>query len=179
MNTSMVNNMKNCNQCGKNKSTSEFHKRTASADGLQLRCKSCVKKHNQNFRENNPKYQVDWQRTNHKKWLAYTNEWAKENVLADDSRSAVYYIINPEQKVYVGSTQTMFSYRKSAHKKEYKLKNGCMPYLHHSFDVYGYDKHKWVIMDMAGTDKETLRTIEYTMINHFHQLGMSLNKRLK
>lgn len=186
MNTSMVNNMatttkKHCYDCGKNKSTSEFHKRTASADGLQLRCKSCVKQHNQNFRENNPKYQVDWQRTNHKKWLAYVNEWAKENVIADDSRSAVYYIINPEQKVYVGSTQTMFSYRKSAHKVQYKdvKKRRRLPLLHKSFDMYGYDNHKWLIMDMSGTDRETLRTIEYTMINHFNKLGMSLNVRLK
>ena len=54
-----------------------------------------------------------------------------------------------------------------------------MPLLHQSFDMYGYDKHKWVILDMAGTDRDTLRTIEYTMINHFNKLGMSLNKRLK
>lgn len=171
--------MKTCNQCNKSKPTNEFHKRSASADGLQVKCKSCVKENNKNFRESKPTYQVDWQRKNHKKWSAYVTEWAKENVVADDSRSAVYMIINPEQKVYVGSTQTLFSYRRAAHKKEYKQHNGVMPYLHHSFDTYGYDKHKWVVLDMAGTDRETLRNIEYTMINHFHQLGMSLNKRLK
>lgn len=170
---------KTCNHCSKQKDTTEFYKMSASKDGLQPKCKSCVKEINQNFRESNPTYQVNWQRTNAKKWNAYICEWAKENVVADDSRSAIYYIINPEQKVYVGSTQTMFSYRKAAHKKEYKTKNGVMPYLHNSFDVYGWDKHKWVVLDMSGTDRETLRTIEYTMINHFHKLGMSLNKRLK
>lgn len=171
--------MKTCNQCNKSKPTTEFHKRKASPDGLQLKCKSCVKENNKNFRETKPTYQVEWQRTNAKKWLSYVKNWARENVCANDSRSAIYYIINPEQKVYVGSTQTMFSARQSAHKVQYRDKSIRLPLLHDSFDMYGFDKHKWVVLDMAGTDKETLRTIEYTMINHFHQLGMSLNIRLK
>ena len=171
--------MKVCNQCNKSKESNQFHKRKASPDGLQLKCKSCVKENNKNFRETKPTYQVEWQRTNAKKWSAYINEWAKENVCADDSRSAVYYIINPEQKVYVGSTQTLFSARQSAHRVQYKDKSRRLPELHKSFDMYGFDTHKWVVMDMAGTDRETLRMIEYTMINHFHQLGMSLNIRLK
>jgi hypothetical protein len=171
--------MKECNQCGKVKDTTQFYKRAASPDGLQFKCKSCCKVVNQNFRTTKPEYQTQWYKKNWDKWIQYCNEWVKENVKADNSRSAIYYIINPEQKVYVGSTQTLFSYRKAAHKKEYKKKSGVMPGLHKSFDLYGYDKHKWVILDMAGTDRETLRTIEYTMINHFNQLGMSLNKRLK
>ncbi len=171
--------MKTCNQCNKNKSYSEFYKKSASKDGLQPKCKSCVKIINKNFREVKPEYQIEWQRRNPKKWSAYVNEWVKENVKADSSRSKIYYIINPEQKVYVGSTQTMFCYRRAAHRKEYKHKNGVIPLLHQSFDMYGYDKHKWVVLDMAGTDRDTLRTIEYSMINHFNQLGMSLNKRLK
>lgn len=170
---------KQCNQCGKNKSLTEFYKRAASPDGLQHKCKQCCKEVNKNFRETKPEYQIEWQRKNAKRWSAYINEWAKVNVCADNSRSKVYYIINPEQKVYVGSTQTMFSYRRAAHKKEYKKHNGVMPYLHHSFDMYGWDNHKWYIIDMSGVDRETLKHIEYTMINHFNKLGMSLNKRLK
>ena len=171
--------MKVCNQCNKSKPTTEFYKRSASPDGLQLKCKACCKIINKNFREEKPEYQIQWQRTNKDKWLGYVRNWARENVCANDSRSTIYYIVNPENKVYVGSTQTLFSYRKAAHKKEYKKHSGVMPLLHKSFDMYGYDKHKWVVLDMSGTDRETLRTIEYTMINHFHQLGMSLNVRLK
>lgn len=171
--------MKTCNQCNKSKPTTEFYKRSASPDGLQLKCKACCKIINQNFRETKPEYQIQWQRTNKDKWLSYVKNWAKQHVLADDSRSALYYIINPEQKVYVGSTQTLFSARQSAHRVQYKDKSRILPELHKSFDMYGFDTHKWVVMDMAGTDRETLRMIEYTMINHFHQLGMSLNIRLK
>jgi len=171
--------MKVCNQCNKSKPFSEYYKMSASKDFRQPKCKSCVKIVNQNFRETKPEYQTQWYKNNWDKWVGYCNEWVKENVKADDSRSAIYYIVNPEQKVYVGSTQTLFSYRKSAHKKEYLHNSGVMPLLHKSFDMYGYDKHKWVVLDMAGTDRETLRTIEYTMINHFNKLGLSLNVRLK
>lgn len=168
-----------CNQCNKSKPLSEYHKRSASPDGLQFKCKSCFKVVNKNFREEKPEYQVEWQRTNKDKWLGYMTDWAKKNVRADNSRSAVYYIINPEQKVYVGSTQTLFGQRKSAHKTQYRDRTASLPALHHSFDMYGFDNHKWIVLDMAGTDRETLRTIEYTMINHFSKLGMSLNVRLK
>jgi hypothetical protein len=171
--------MKTCNQCNKTKDKSQFYKRSASPDGLQPKCKKCCKEVNQNFRETKPEYQTQWYSKNWDKWLEYCNGWTKENVTADDSRSALYYIINPEQKIYVGSTQTLFSYRKAAHKAQYKSKTRRIPLLHQSFDMYGWDKHKWVILDMAGTDRETLRTIEYTMINHLNQIGLSLNVRLK
>ena len=170
---------KNCNQCNKSKDTSEFHKKSAAKDGLQSTCKECMKSINQNFRTTKPEYQTQWYRNNWDKWMGYCSDWSKENVYADDSRSKIYYIVNPEQKVYVGSTQTRFSNRKGAHKSQYQTKYKALPLLHHSFDLYGFDNHKWVILDMAGTDRDTLRTIEYTMINHFNKLGMSLNLRLK
>ena len=170
---------KNCNQCGKSKPLTDFYKMSVSKDGFQPKCKECCKIVNQNFRETKPEYQVEWQRTNNKKWTKYIGEWNKVNSKADSSRSKIYYIINPEQKVYVGHTQTRFYQRKASHKKEYKLNKGAIPYLHHSFDLYGYDKHKWVVLDMSGMDKETLQIIEYKLINHFNKTGMSLNKRLK
>lgn len=175
----MATQTKQCNQCNKSKPITEFYKRKASKDGLQLKCKACCKVVNENFREANPGYQLDWQRNNHSKWLSYIAKWAKKNVTADDSRSKIYYIINPEQSVYVGRTQTAFSARKTAHKVQYKGKGRRLPLLHRSFDLYGWDNHKWVIIDMAGTDRETLKSIESAMINHFKQIGMSLNVRLK
>jgi hypothetical protein len=171
--------MKVCNQCNKSKESSQYYKMSVSKDGLQPKCKECCKIVNQNFREAKPEYQVEWQRTNNKKWTKYIAQWNKVNSKADSSRSKIYYIINPEQKVYVGHTQTRFYQRKASHKKEYKLNKGALPYLHHSFDLYGYDKHKWVVLDMSGMDKETLQIIEYKLINHFNNTGMSLNKRLK
>ena len=171
--------MKICNQCNISKSENHFYKMSVSKDGLQPKCKQCCKVVNKNFRETKPQYQVEWQRTNHTKWLGYVTKWANQNIKADNSRSAIYYIVNPENKVYVGHTQTAFGQRKSSHKIQHRDRTACIPALHHSFDLYGFDNHKWVVMDMAGTDKETLTTIEYTMINHFSKLGLSLNIRLK
>ena len=171
--------MKECNQCNKLKPLSEYYKRSASPDGKQAKCKSCVKIINENFRTLKPKYQDEWYKKNWDKWLSYTAEWHKNNVCADDSRSAIYYIVNPENKIYVGSTQTLFSARQSAHKAQYQTRNRILPLLHKSFDIFGYDNHKWVILDMSGVDRETLRAIEYSMINHFNQIGLSLNVRLK
>jgi hypothetical protein len=168
-----------CNHCDKSKPITSFYKMSASKDGLQPKCKECCKVVNHNFREAKPEYQLEWQKTNHTKWLEYVTNWAKKNIRANNSRSQIYYIVNPENKIYVGSTQTRFSNRKSAHKIHYRDKSAHIPSLHHSFDLYGFDNHKWVVLDMAGTDRETLRTIEYTMINHFNKLGMSLNVRLK
>ncbi len=170
---------KQCNQCGSDKPTSEFYKRKASPDGLQMKCKSCFKIVNQTFRDTNPEYQTEWYKTNLVEWLAYVTNWAKVNRNADNSRSAIYYIINPAKEIYVGHSQTSFFARKSGHKKDYKRNKGLIPYLHESFDKYGYDNHSWVVMDMAGMDKDTLKIIEYAMANEFTKLGISLNKRLK
>jgi hypothetical protein len=168
-----------CNQCNKSKPFSEYHKKSDSKDLLQPKCKICVKQINQNFREIKPTYQVDWQRANPTKWSEYVTEWAKKNVKADISRSAIYFITNPDNKIYVGHTQTAFSQRKSAHKVQWHDDKRTLPYLHKSFSTYGWENHKWEVIDMAGLDKETLITIEYTMANHFNKLGISLNKRLK
>ncbi len=168
-----------CNECNKSKPTTDFHNKTAAKDGLQPKCKECMKTINQNFRVTKPEYQKNWFKKNSKKWIQYLTNWHKENTYADDSRSKIYYIVNPEQKIYVGSSQTAFSARQSAHKAQYQNRYKGLPLLHKSFDMYGWDNHKWVVMDMSGTDRETLMYIEYTMINHFNKLGLSLNKRLK
>ena len=171
--------MKVCNQCNKSKPITSFYKMSASKDGLQPKCKECCKVVNHNFREAKPEYQLEWQKTNHTKWLEYVTNWAKKNVKADISRSAIYFITNPDNKIYVGHTQTAFSQRKSAHKVQWHDDKRTLPYLHKSFSTYGWENHKWEVIDMAGLDKETLITIEYTMANHFNKLGISLNKRLK
>jgi len=167
---------KECNTCNKSKLTTEFHKRSASPDGLQFQCKACFKISNKNFREIKPKYQVDWQRANHKKWIAYLSKYVKDNISADESRSALYVCINPEQKIYVGMTQTKFSRRKEEHKMHYKnypIKR--IPLLHQSFDMYGWDNHKWYVFEMPGVDRESLKRMESNLIQKIQKQGMSLN----
>jgi hypothetical protein len=171
---------KYCTGCREDLPTTQFSKCSRRDDGLQYKCKECNKIDNHKFRVHlKPKYQVDWQRTNKPKWTKYMVEWNKINTSADDSRSKIYCITNPNEEIYVGHSQTVFSARKSAHKKDYKHNKGALPYLHKSFDDFGYENHKWITMDMSGVDKKTLEIIEYAMANEFTKLGISLNKRLK
>jgi len=171
---------KYCGGCRIDLPTTNFSKNSKRKDLLQNKCKECNKIDNHTFRAvTNPKYQLAWQRTNKVKWTKYIGDWNKANSNADDSRSKLYCIINPNEEIYVGHTQTVFSARKSAHKKQYKFHKGALPYLHTSFEMYGYENHKWVTIDMSGMDKKTLEIIEYGMANEFTKLGISLNKRLK
>lgn len=168
--------MKICNQCNKSLSTSEFYKKTKSKDGLQSNCKQCCKVINTKFRETNPNYQNEWYDKNETKWLEYVTEWANKNIRADDSRSALYVVVNPEQKIYVGMTQTKFSVRKGDHKAQYLTKqHKHIPLLHKSFDMYGWDNHKWYVFEMEGTCREVLKRMESNLIQKVQKQGMSLN----
>lgn len=72
-----------CTRCGKEKLLSEFHKRTASKDGLNYSCKECIAQQNKNQRLKDPEkmraYKKDWRKNqsqeykdkcaeNHKRW---------------------------------------------------------------------------------------------------------------
>ena len=172
-------NHKSCNHCNQIKPLADFYKMSASKDCRQPKCKQCCKVVNENFRDTNPKYQVDWQRANPVKWLGYVTKWANENIKADNSRSKIYFIQNELGQIYVGHTQTAFGQRKSSHMTQHRDRTASLPLLHQSFDTFGFDNHKWETIDMSGVDKETLMMIEYQMINNFNNLGISLNVRLK
>lgn len=88
--------MKICSKCGIEKNKSEFSKQSASNDGLQSRCKSCVKLHNSTQKEYKAVKQKEWNLKNldykkeenkkyqasHKKERAdYMKKRAKENIL--------------------------------------------------------------------------------------------------
>lgn len=163
--------MKQCNQCGKVKELTEFHKKTASLDGKQDKCKSCVKIINQNFRETKPEYQVDWQRKNSAYWNEYT--WAYRKA---DKNSLIYKITAPDGKCYIGQTKSKLFVRFTAHKDHYKKKHGKLPGLHQSFDKWGIENHKVeILLDLGDLDRDFLTKVESSIINAYKQKGLSLN----
>lgn len=172
--------MKKCNHCNEVKPSVDYYKMSASKDGLQPKCKDCCRLVNQSFRDTKPDYQNKWYRKNMNKWITYLSAYAKENLSADDSRSALYVVINPAEQMYVGMTQTAFSRRKQEHKQHYKhgLKKQ-IPLLYDSFDKYGWDNHKWYVFKMPGTDREALKRMESNLIEKVQKTGKSLNIRLK
>ncbi len=54
---------KECKLCKKVKDESEFSKRAASRDGLQLRCKACNANDNKKFRTEKPEHHAEWHKT--------------------------------------------------------------------------------------------------------------------
>lgn len=56
--------VKRCSKCQAIQPTSSFHKRAASWDGLQAKCRSCMARANQEFRERRPEYLREWTQQN-------------------------------------------------------------------------------------------------------------------
>ena len=134
--------LKQCNQCGKVKPLSDYHKKTASKDLKQDKCKSCVKQINKNFREIKPKYQITWQRQNSKKHIEIVTRFRRA-----DKSYKVYYIKSPDGLYYIGMTQMHLPVRWIEHKAKFnRWMNGKKttqhPNLFQSFKTHGINNHE-------------------------------------
>lgn len=170
---------KHCNECGKTKPTSEFHRKTASKDGLQCKCKSCFKKINKNFRETKPKYQITWQRNNPERHIQIVSKFRKA-----DKSSKVYYLKAPSGLYYIGMTQTHLSVRLIEHKVKFNRwmsgkKTTQHPNLFESFKKWGIDNHEiGILFESDDMDRKGLRQIEKAFIKSFKDLGLALNHKI-
>ena len=166
--------MKHCSKCGVTKDSTEFHKKTKSADGLQNYCKSCIKETNTNFRATKPEYQTNWVKRNSAKWTKYISDWRKA-----DKTPTIYSITNPNGDIYVGMTLMHLSTRMLEHRRHFKSKTQkALPLLHKSFADYGIENHKVdTIIQLEGMDREQVRMIENLFIKSFQLEGKSLNIR--
>lgn len=71
--------MKVCSKCGEEKELEEFHKNKSSKDGLQSRCKVCVREYLKQWRENNPEYMKQWREENKDRVRENVKRWQREN----------------------------------------------------------------------------------------------------
>jgi len=171
---------KQCNQCGKSKPLSDYHKMSASKDGLQPKCRSCVKEVNQNFRETNPEYQLDWQRQNPERHVQIVAKFRKA-----DKTSKIYYIKSiSDGMYYIGMTNMHLAVRFIEHKNKYNrwMKGKSVPQhpnLFESFKKWGIENHEiGILFESNDMDRETLRMYEKTFIKSFMDLGIALNKQI-
>ena len=170
---------KHCNDCGKTKPTSEFHKKTASKDGLQCKCKTCFKKINKNFRETNPQYQLDWQRQHPQRHVEIVGKFRKA-----DKSSKVYYLKAPSGMYYIGMTNMHIAVRLIEHKAKFNAwmngkKTTQHPNLFESFKKWGIDNHQvGILFESEDMDRKALRQIEKAFIKSFKDLGIALNHKL-
>lgn len=170
-------NYKECNGCGETKETTEFSKRAASADGLQLKCKACNKSDNNKFRtEINPEHHAKWQVNNRSKVNAIHYKYRRA-----DKGGKVYYIINPEGKIYVGMTQMYLNVRMAEHRRAYRrfLKGKLhrrLPLLYDSFDKWGIEGHRYgTILEFQNDDRKEMKQFEKEFIIICQNMGISLN----
>lgn len=95
--------MKTCTRCGIEKPFSEFVKRRASRDGLNIYCKECHNKLNKKWATDNPEKNKEskkkWQKNNPERFKESIEKWRKNN-----------------PKKYSNSVE----YRREYHKNRYK-----------------------------------------------------------
>lgn len=172
-------NFKECKGCGKVKETTEFSKRSASPDGLQLKCKVCNKNDNKKFRtEINPEHHSKWQRANKKRVHEIHYKYRRA-----DKGGKVYYIINPEGKVYIGMTEMYLNVRIAEHRRNYrrylKGKTHALPLLFDSFDKWGVESHRYgTLLEFDHNDRKEMKLFEKELIIICQNMGISLNKIL-
>ena len=151
--------MKYCNPCNTNKSLSEFSKSKVTKDGLQTRCKECIKQHRQDNKESIGEYQKQYSQDNKE----YKSVAIKELHMSEGY--GVYTLTHlPTQCYYVGEGQ--IHNRRSNHFSTLKKgENKCGLLQEH------YNKHpnidEWefeVIYKFDDYDKETGRELEAFII---------------
>jgi hypothetical protein len=165
--------MKICSKCSELKSYSEYHKKKKSSDGLQYYCKECVKKANTKFRTIKPKYQLEWFKTNVKRWSDYCVRYHKA-----DKTPIIYGVVNPANEVYVGMTMRFLRIRYESHKTQFKRKQRTCPLLHDSFEKYGLENHKYMVLEeYPGLTRQELKKKESEWMHKLENKVKLLNIR--
>lgn len=94
-------NSKPCTQCGETKKFSEFHKRTASPDGLAPLCRTCAKAkakaYNERNAERNLARVLAWQAANPDRVQAKRKAWAAANPDKVKKARRAWKKANPEK----------------------------------------------------------------------------------
>jgi len=171
-------NQKECKDCGKLKDTTQFSKCSSTKSKLQPKCKDCNKKDNHKFRtEINPQHHKIWQNNNWDKFISYVKNYRCAN-----KDGLIYAITNPEGQKYIGLTEMYGKVRFMEHKMHYKRacqgKRDRLGKLHDSFDKYGFDNHKFEVIEQhPNIDREELKKIETKFIIEYRNKNLSLNSR--
>jgi len=91
--------MKVCTECKLEKNESEFHKRSASKDGLQHRCKSCVSNMTEMQKEARAEYKIKYNRENREKIAQTKKKYYQSNREKILSRQKEYQEENKHKKM--------------------------------------------------------------------------------
>ena len=156
---------KTCNQCGIEKPTTEFNKRTAAKDGLQQKCKTCCRANSKYFRDVlRPDYYWGGEQgyfiKNYEKTTHYNRDYFSAN------KSAKIYRIDLPEGSYIGATKRHLHTRLTQHVNDFKkvIRDGkglaYIPLLHNALGNYELSDIKkmirtgYIIDQFNGTSAE-------------------------
>ena len=123
---------KTCTKCNETKPVSLFHKKTASVDGVQTKCKVCQNAYTEKYRkEIRPDYwnSTDGYFSNSENW-SYIAEYRRAD------KDIIVYLLKVLDSFYVGMTKSKLNVRINTHRADYKspINHGKMKGLHNMWD---------------------------------------------
>lgn len=173
----------NCTQCNTTKPITEFSKCRARKTGYQNKCKSCNKKDNDIYRNENKEY---WSYeygyfADKKKWK-YISEY-----MAADKSIKIYKIELPNNKYYIGSTKALLNVRMARHIQDYRryktgIKDKTIPLLHEEFDnmftnyedLRDFLKSNTYILEETRGGRKRQMSLEQFWIDRYKKQGYEL-----
>ena len=129
---------KTCTKCNETKPVSLFHKKTASVDGVQAKCKVCQNKYTAKYRKViRPDY---WNSTDG--YFSNKDNWKYIAEYRRADKDIIVYLLKIKDWFYVGMTKAKLNVRLRIHKADYKspLNHGRMPGLHNLWDTMSEDE---------------------------------------
>jgi hypothetical protein len=118
--------MKKCTKCGVEKEEGEFHNNKGRKDGLNSRCKACVKEYQNANKERIAVYNREYYEANIERLKADHIEYYKENKEEALTYRAEYYKSNREKflsyhkEYYKENKEKLSAYAAKRHKNRYK-----------------------------------------------------------
>ena len=173
----MAQQLKTCTTCKEDKTLDQFSKASRRPDGLQTSCKACNKIANAKFREQRPRYQKNYYRTDngHKAKLeAQKRFWEKDG-------GGIYILVNKvNNKVYIGQT-SQFKRREvewGMYTRNPKFFSKYMnERLKMEVESFGVDSFEWMILEpMPDSTLKQRRAMENKFIDAFSKITEVYNK---
>ena len=133
--------MKKCAICKIPKTISEFHKRKNSKDGFSYICKECKAKNNKEYREKNPEYDKQWQKSNFEKLKIIRKKWRKNNHEKWRKNHREYYRKWREENPEREKKYRKNKYLKKRRNPSFRLRNNISTLIRNSLKGKKNGKH--------------------------------------
>jgi len=138
----MEENLKKCSRCGETKTISSFHKDKSTKDGFRSYCKCCIKKYQEENKEQILRHRRDYYKKNTEKERSYNKKYFENNRKKCLEYNLEYYNNN---KVEINKRKIIYNkeYRKLRRRVDsiFKLSTNIGSLIRQSIRNQGYSKN--------------------------------------